>query len=153
MFRFGVGHLFFKRNARKMVGGMLTGSALLIAPPGLLYNDSAVSRELHNNVFKRLPTTKREERKAIYRDMCWGSIVGVASGILIAKVSSILIYVAVFTGLAIEWMKNKGYVDKEFITGSTSTILRQVVHKNYNLNRPLFKVSFMLSFIIAAFNF
>ncbi|EDO18675.1 hypothetical protein Kpol_1055p30 [Vanderwaltozyma polyspora DSM 70294] len=112
-----------------------------------IYNDIAV---LDSST--RFESINLDNRRAKYREMCVGSVLGLVSGVIIGKISTVLAYVTVFSLLAIEWLSNKGIIDKSYLYGRTSRYLKHVAGSNISLDKPFFKVPFLLTFFISSLN-
>ncbi|AEY96649.1 FAEL332Wp [Eremothecium gossypii FDAG1] len=94
--------------------------------------------------------------KLDYRQLCLGSIAGVALGIVVGKISHALVFITGLGLLALQWLQSRGIVDK----GTTRGLSRYLIstgREKIDLNtlfweKPSFKISFLLTFVLAALN-
>ncbi|AGO10231.1 AaceriAEL332Wp [[Ashbya] aceris (nom. inval.)] len=94
--------------------------------------------------------------KLDYRQLCLGSIAGVALGIVVGKISHGLVFITGLGLLALQWLQSRGIVDK----GTTRGLSRYLIstgREKIDLNtlfweKPSFKISFLLTFLLAALN-
>ncbi|AET38333.1 Fun14p Ecym_2620 [Eremothecium cymbalariae DBVPG len=101
-------------------------------------------------------TRARFNGKLNYRQLCVGSISGLTLGVIIGKVSNVLAFITVFSLLTLQWLQNRGLLDK----GATKGLSQYIVNtgrERVDLNtlvweKPSFKVSFLLTFFLAAIN-
>lgn len=105
-----------------------------------------------------LPSRKRSRfnGKLDYRQLCIGSLAGVFLGIIVGKISSVLVFITACGFLGLQWLQNRGLVDKSSTLGLSKYIVK-TGKENIDLNtlvweRPSFKVSFLLTFLLAAAN-
>ncbi|AMD18826.1 HBL076Cp [Eremothecium sinecaudum] len=101
-------------------------------------------------------TRERFNGKLNYRQLCMGSITGLAFGIIMGKISHALVFVSAFGLLALQWLQSRGIVNKDATKGLSKYVLnmsREQVDLNTLIwEKPSFKVSFLLSFVLAAMN-
>lgn len=106
---------------------------------------------------KPVKTRSRFGGKLDYRQLCIGSILGLVAGVVVGKISTLLVYVAAVGFLAVQWLQNRGVIDKS-ATGSIFTrYIIKTGRETVDLNtliweRPSFKISFLLTFLLAAAN-
>lgn len=89
--------------------------------------------------------------KLDYQELTIGSITGLFLGILAGKLSSAIVFLTLSGYLLIQFLENRGIIAipwRQFVNiGSERIDVKKLV-----LNQPSFKISFVLSFLIAAFN-
>ncbi|RCK63645.1 hypothetical protein Cantr_10053 [Candida viswanathii] len=140
---------------------------LLLASAGASFLAvSAFSKKIHNDtatqVQTRLPTIdvspgqepfkkSRFDGYLNYEELTIGSVVGLFLGIIIGKLSQVIVFVSLSSYFLIEFLESRGIVTipwNYFITvGKERINLKQLFFE-----KPSFKISFVLSFIIAAYN-
>lgn len=140
-------------------------AASFMSPTKLIYNDTVA--DIGGTVLKQSGLTQEEvdvvkgERKMRldYRGLSLGSILGVGLGVLIGKISGVLAYFTVFTFLVLQWMKNRGLIDKNssqfrgiYKLARVGMIDEEGNARFINGENLCFKVSFLLSFLLAAVN-
>lgn len=124
-----------------------TGSAILndamFANRGLEVQTPAVS--------DRKVVHSRFGGKLDYQELTIGSITGLFLGILAGKLSSAIVFLTLSAYLLTQFLENRGIITipwRQFINIGTEKIdVKKLV-----LNQPSFKISFVLTFLIAAFN-
>lgn len=86
-----------------------------------------------------------------YEELTIGSVVGLFLGVIIGKLSQVIVFVSLLSYFLIEFLENKNIIHipwNYFITiGKEKINLKQLFFE-----KPSFKISFVLSFIIAAYN-
>ncbi|AOW26540.1 hypothetical protein MEM_00879 [Candida albicans L26] len=86
-----------------------------------------------------------------YEELTIGSVVGLFLGVIIGKLSQVIVFVSLSSYFLIEFLENKNIIHipwNYFITiGKEKINLKQLFFE-----KPSFKISFVLSFIIAAYN-
>lgn len=89
--------------------------------------------------------------KLDYQELTIGSITGLFLGILAGKLSSAIVFLTLSGYLLTQFLENKGIISipwRQFVNiGSERIDVKRLV-----LNQPSFKISFVLTFLIAAFN-
>lgn len=103
---------------------------------------------------------KRKSRfngKLDYRQLCIGSIAGLVLGVLVGKISTLLVYITAAGLLGLQWLQNRGIVDKNTTQSLFARYIVKSGRETLDLNtliweRPSFKVSFLLTFVLAAAN-
>lgn len=97
----------------------------------------------------------RKRRKIIYKQMCLGSILGIGFGLVMIKISSTLIYLTVFSVLALEWLRNRGIIDfrgNQLIqlgTSQSKSILKRIKIQEMNM----FKLTFLSTLLLTYINY
>lgn len=162
----------FQLKPTKVAAGLTIGASIGIGMPWMcktIYNDAILDINSPGSLQKvqevGLPskepkdhkTTSRFNGKLDYRQLCYGSIIGVFLGVVVGKISSLLVFLTVSAYLGLQFLQNRGAIDK----GSTQRLLQGLTIKtsgeSIDLNtliweRPSFKVSFLLTFVLAAVN-
>ncbi|MCP8718196.1 MAG: FUN14 domain-containing protein [Asgard group archaeon] len=131
---------------------------------------SAFSKKIHNDtatqIQSRLPSVNVEQVKSEiqqpfkksrfngylnYEELTIGSVVGLFLGIIIGKLSQVIVFVSLSSYFLLEFLENRNIITipwNYFITiGKERINLKQLFFE-----KPSFKISFVLSFIIAAYN-
>lgn len=89
--------------------------------------------------------------KLDYQELTIGSITGLFLGILAGKLSSAIVFLTLSCYLLTQFLENRGIITipwRHFVNvGSGRIDVKKLV-----LNQPSFKISFVLTFLIAAFN-
>lgn len=167
------GRLFMTPKLTSRVAGLTLATSVGIAAPwlykssSLIYNDAVVDAKsspgaalatlAEGATEKPARTRSRFGGKLDYRQLCIGSILGLVLGVVVGKISTMLVYLSAVGFLGIQWLQNRGVIDKS-TTGSLFT--RYVIktgRETLDLNtliweRPSFKLSFLLTFLLAAVN-
>ncbi|CAR22415.1 Fun14p [Lachancea thermotolerans CBS 6340] len=95
-------------------------------------------------------------KKVNYRELCLGSVLGLMIGVVVGKISSVLVFVTACGLLSLQWLSNRGLVDKNATWGLSKYIVktgRESVDLNTLIwDKPSFKVPFILTFVLAALN-
>lgn len=162
----------FLLKPTKVATGLTLAASIGINTPWIcktIYNDAIVDVNSPTSLQKAqesgLPSEgpgrpkprSRFNGKLDYRQLCYGSIIGVFLGVVIGKISSLLVFLTASAYLGLQFLQNRGAIDK----GSTQRLLQGLTIKtsseSIDLNtliweRPSFKVSFLLTFVLAAVN-
>jgi uncharacterized membrane protein (Fun14 family) len=97
------------------------------------------------------PTRSRFGGKLHYKQLSYGSLLGLFAGVVIGKLSSVLAFISLSVFLTAQFLQSRGIIQVPWTSivriGSDRVDLRQLL-----LEDPSFKVSFALTFLIAAFN-
>ncbi|SCU78836.1 LAME_0A06040g1_1 [Lachancea meyersii CBS 8951] len=101
-------------------------------------------------------TVESKVRKLNYRQLCLGSIIGLVAGVVVGKISTVLVFLTAFGLLSVQWLENRGLVDKRSTWGLSKYVLR-TGKESVDLNtliweKPNFKIPFLLTFVLAAVN-
>ena len=128
-----------------------------------IYNETAAYKvnvdTLSQQVSESLPTHKRERRKAMYKQLTVGSILGIVCGLLMIKVSVVLIYLTVFGMLGLQWLQSRNLItvnEKELFGLSKSVVTKyfkqgtETLASNDQYN--YFKGSFLISLVLTYLN-
>ncbi|CEP63650.1 Fun14p LALA0_S08e07470g [Lachancea lanzarotensis] len=171
-FRFNSTHSFVHRPARipisitPIVAG-LTGSVFLAAGFSHYSGQNAIKNDTILDVKQRHQTlpdeigspvhiVENKVRKLNYRQLCLGSVIGVVAGVLVGKISTALVFITACGLLGIQWLENRGLVDKRSTWMLSKYVLRtgkESVDVNTLIwDRPSFKIPFLLTFVLAAVN-
>ncbi|CCK70210.1 Fun14p KNAG_0D04700 [Huiozyma naganishii CBS 8797] len=94
-----------------MAGAGLLSGAGLLAPRSKVMNEVAAARPLLVTEQGTVAVPSHAQRKAVYKQLCLGSILGVVCGVVMVKVSGLLVYTTVFGLLLFEWLRARGLVD------------------------------------------
>ncbi|KAH3902909.1 Fun14p SCDLUD_000504 [Saccharomycodes ludwigii] len=153
------------------------GSFFSLIKPQVLHNDTlstpAISNHSNNNE-ELLLTSEQRKRRVFYRQLCVGSILGLITGIIVGKLSGVIIWVFMSSCLFIQFLVSRGVLSRNtsllsvsglnttdftynYCNTGTSTITSQLktsLHKifGYLMENPVFKASFILSFGLASVN-
>lgn len=130
---------------------VLLGSSVLLRP-SMVYNDVALSQP-HTISTPRIETKPLQQvsKKLDYNELCIGSVTGLFLGIVIGKLSTAIVFLSLSSYLLLQFLENRGIITIPW---------RQVVNignrkwdlKSLFFNKPSFKILFVSSFLIAAFN-
>ncbi|CCH40545.1 hypothetical protein BN7_78 [Wickerhamomyces ciferrii] len=97
------------------------------------------------------PRHSRFNGQLHYRQLSYGSLVGLFFGVVIGKLSSVLVFISLSAILSLQFLQSRGIIHVPWTSvvkvGKDRIDVRQLV-----LEDPSFKISFALSFLIAAFN-
>lgn len=162
------------RVATKVVGLTMATSLGIAAPwiynsKNLIYNDAILDVNRNPSLSTvsaqetGLPSQARVQRKSRlngyldYRQLCIGSIFGLVLGVVVGKISTLLVYVSVIGFLSLQWLQNRGIVDKDATGSLFSKYIIKTGRETIDFNtliweRPSFKISFLLTFLLAAAN-
>ncbi|CDO95699.1 unnamed protein product [Kluyveromyces dobzhanskii CBS 2104] len=167
MFRAATRNLGMPLRRALYVGGsgslLLSGGSLLHAfgPNSYLNNDSVIDVKQRNNFPEELGLPSRvkvgsQQRRANYRQMCYGSILGLVFGVIFGKISSLLVFITGFGFVGLQFLQNRGVISSDS-TRSLSKYAVTIGREKVDLNtliweKPSFKVSFILTFVLAALN-
>lgn len=142
-------------------------ASYMLSPSKFIYNDSATAADIGGTILKQSGLTQEEvevikgERKLQldYRGLSLGSILGVGLGVLIGKISGVLAYFTVAAFLVLQWMKNRGLIDKNssqlrgvYKLARVGMIDEEGNARFVNGENLCFKLSFLVSFLLAAIN-
>lgn len=108
------------------VTGLTLATSIGIAAPwihnsrNLIYNDALVSFEEKSDLkqqldFPKEPPVKRTSRlngKVDYRQLCIGSLCGLVLGVIMGKISTLLVYCTGVGFLALQWLQNREIINK-----------------------------------------
>lgn len=61
-------------------------------------------------VNEEVKAKRKERRKSYYRQLCLGSIFGIAAGLLLVKISVVALYATIFALLGLEWLKSRNII-------------------------------------------
>lgn len=156
----------------RVVGLTMAASIGITAPwiynsRNLIYNDAVVdaSRNLGAAIAalgqgaaqESQPKRSRFGGKLDYRQLCIGSIFGLVLGVVIGKISTLLVYVSAVGFLTLQWLQNRGIVDKNATNSLFARYIIKSGRETIDFNtliweRPSFKISFLLTFLLAAAN-
>ncbi|CAL9733962.1 hypothetical protein MOSE0_D01420 [Monosporozyma servazzii] len=155
-----------QRNVKFGLYGLGLGLGSLMSYQYLnqpIYNDVAMVHNTGQGVglemvdsANRLETQEEAhaKRKVIYKQMCLGSLVGIGSAIIMAKVSGLLIYLTVISLLTFEWLRSRGIIDVkgsqliQFGTTQSKSLLKRVKVEEMNM----FKLSFLSTLLLTYAN-
>lgn len=141
------------RLSVKIVPFVLSGAILRTQP--VIFNDAlSVSNPQRNYLPPAVQAKVRTSRfngKLDYSELCLGSLTGLFLGIVVGKLSSVLVVISVSTYLLIQFLENRGMISIPW-TSILNIGNRKWDVKQLFFDKPSFKVSLVLSFLIAAFN-
>lgn len=141
----------FARPALRSVrlAPVIFSSALLYRRP-CVFNDVAVAAPAPRYAPPEVRTS-RFGGKLDYGELSIGSVTGLFLGIIVGKLSSAIVFLSLSSYLLLQFLENRG-----IITIPWTSVLR-LGNRRWDLktlffNKPSFKISFVASFLIAAFN-
>ncbi|QLL34035.1 hypothetical protein HG536_0F03600 [Torulaspora globosa] len=153
--------------------GLTIATSVGIAAPWLykfgsiIYNDAVVDANGNPtaavaSLTERATETPVKPRsrfggKLDYRQLCIGSIFGLVLGVVVGKISTLLVYVTAVGFLCIQWLQNRGMIDKDMTGSIFARYIVKTGRETIDFNtlvweRPSFKISFLLTFLLAAAN-
>ncbi|SGZ49724.1 CIC11C00000003674 [Sungouiella intermedia] len=142
------------RNLKVAVPVILSTTALL-RPQAIIHNDAfAVSQPQQHYLPQAIQAKARTSRlngKLDYGELCLGSLTGLFLGVVVGKLSSVLVFVSVSTYLLLQFLENRGMVTIPW-TSILNIGNRQWDLKLLFFDKPSFKISLVSSFLIAAYN-
>lgn len=128
----------------------LLSPIVLLAPRRPIYNDYQVKSTPSlkpNTMSISTPGT----RKKMYNELTIGSVTGLFLGVIIGKFSSLIVSLTLSVYLLVQFLKSRNLITipwtYAFKLNGENFDLRDLVFENFN-----FKLSFVLSFLIACFN-
>lgn len=143
------------RHSLKLAVPLVLGASALMRPAAIIRNDAVAISEPRQSY---LPTairakahTSRFNGKLDYSELCLGSLTGLFLGVVVGKLSSVLVFVSVSTYLLLQFLENRGMISIPW-TSILNIGNRQWDLKQLFFDKPSFKVSLVSSFLIAAFN-
>lgn len=162
----------FNLRPTRVATGLALGTSIGIGTPWVcktIYNDAIVDvnspKSLQKGQEIGLPSREHKNTEATsrfngildYRQLCYGSIIGVFLGVVVGKISSLLVFLTASAYLGVQFLQNRGVVDKgatqRLLEGLTIKTSRESIDLNTLVwERPSFKVSFLLTFVLAAVN-
>lgn len=142
------------RNSKVAVPVLLS-SAVLFGPKSYVLNDAILRSQPQQyyqpQAFQAKVHTSRFNGKLDYSELCLGSITGLFLGVVVGKLSSVLVFVSVSTYLLFQFLENRGMISipwtSIFNIGNRKWDVKQLF-----FNKPSFKISLVSSFLIAAYN-
>lgn len=166
------GRLFAPKLATRVAGLTMATSVGIAAPwvfnlHNTIYNDAVVDAHRNpgaaaaslaqGNVREPIKKKSRFNGKLDYRQLCIGSIMGLILGVVVGKVSTLLVYITAAGFLGLQWLQNRGIVDKNATQSLFARYIIKSGRETLDLNtliweRPSFKLSFLLTFVLAAAN-
>lgn len=157
----------FSRLTLPSAIGIVTAASLAVALPSLsskhvIRNDTILDvRQRNLSLPEEVGQPGKRGRSSIskkvnYRQLCLGSVIGVVAGVVVGKISSILVFITAFGLLSMQWLSNRGLIDKSSTWGLSKYVVK-TGRESIDLNtlvwdKPSFKVPFILTFVLAAIN-
>lgn len=144
-------------------GSLLVGGSMFhsLQPSNYIMNDSIVGVQQTTSLPQEvgLPSATDvgiKKKKLNYRQLCYGSILGVFCGVIVGKISSLLVFITGIGLLGLQFLQNRGVISSDS-TRSLSKYVVTIGREKVDLNtliwdKPNFKISFLLTFVLAAFN-
>ncbi|CCG20750.1 hypothetical protein CORT_0A03620 [Candida orthopsilosis Co 90-125] len=123
-----------------------------------IYNDVAVAtprQQVASNVsvqpVTKTPTKTRFGDYLNYEELTIGSVTGLFLGIILGKLSQVFVFISLSSFLLVEFLQSRNIINVPWnyilTVGKQKINLKQLVFE-----KPSFKISFVLSLIIAAYN-
>ncbi|GEQ68350.1 hypothetical protein JCM33374_g2018 [Metschnikowia sp. JCM 33374] len=141
------------RNSLRLAPVVL-GASYFSAPTAFIRNDAVLSSPQRNYSPQSVEAKVRTSRmggKLDYSDLSIGSITGLFLGIVIGKLSTAIVFLSLSSYLLLQFLENRGIITIPW-TSVFSIGTSKIDLKTLFFNRPSFKVSFVASFLLAAFN-
>lgn len=138
------------KNALRSLPIVLGASFML--RPRSIYNESFFPQNYSPPVSYQVKAKPGELSKQLnYHDLCIGSITGLFSGVIIGRLSTAIAYLSVSLYLFLQFLESRNIITvpwRSVITlGEKKIDLRSLCFENLS-----FKLSFVLSFVLAAWN-
>lgn len=132
-----------------LLGGSLV-SGVYLANNSLVKNDAAAAGYKYQvgTTDAGLPKVKKS---LDYQDLTYGSIFGLFFGVIIGKLSYILGVISLGGFFALEFLEQRGIIKIPW-NGIVTFGKQRINLKALLLENPSFKLTFLLSFLIAAWN-
>ncbi|EGW32329.1 uncharacterized protein SPAPADRAFT_61407 [Spathaspora passalidarum NRRL Y-27907] len=132
---------------------LLTASLVSSYSSSLIYNDAIAIPETRIQI--PTPDTQyhksRFNNKLNYEELTIGSVTGMFLGIIIGKLSSVFLFVTLASYFLVEFLESRNIINIPW--NYIITVGREKIDvKKLVLEKPSFKFSFVLAFIIAAYN-
>ncbi|RLV94582.1 hypothetical protein JA1_001676 [Spathaspora sp. JA1] len=133
---------------------LLTASLVSSYSSNLIYNDVGVVVP-ETRIQIPTPTHQRHKsrfnNKLNYEELTIGSITGMILGVIIGKLSSVFLFVTLASYLLVEFLESRNIINIPW--NYIITVGRERIDvKKLVLEKPSFKISFILAFIVAAYN-
>lgn len=119
----------------------------------MVFNDAVALSQPNSFSAPRIETKplQKVSKKLDYNELCIGSVTGLFLGIVIGKLSTAIVFLSLSSYLLLQFLENRG-----IITIPWRLVVnignRQWDLKSLFFNKPSFKILFVSSFLIAAFN-
>jgi uncharacterized membrane protein (Fun14 family) len=117
-------------------------------------NDSVVSSEYGQSRFQTaIPHKSRFNGKLDYEQLSVGSFTGLLSGYIVGKLSRIIAFITLSGLLTLQFLQSRGFISTSDIPLANRAFrwLRDRFNvSEFILEKPSFKISYLLSFGIAA---
>jgi uncharacterized membrane protein (Fun14 family) len=122
----------------------------------LIANDSYAARPLTIDEIRpaqyKVQRSSHLQGKINYQHMSVGSFTGILCGYIVGKLSKLLVFLTVTSLLGVQFLETRGIIEV-----SSWPLAKQIVRwtrnhidREFILDKPSFKISFLSSFIIAA---
>ena len=141
------------RNTFKAVP-ILLGAGYVLRPTAFVRNDAVLSSPQRHYTPQSIDAkvrTSRADGKLNYSDLSIGSITGLFLGIVIGKLSTAIVFLSLSSYLLLQFLENRGIITIPW-TSVLSFGGRKLDLKTLVFNRPSFKISFIATFLLAAYN-
>ncbi|KAG7666097.1 uncharacterized protein J8A68_000353 [[Candida] subhashii] len=135
-------------------GSFLLLSSLSLSPSNRIYNDSILKdNRIDISDLQPAPGYRKSRfgGKLNYEELTIGSVTGLFLGIIIGKLSSVFMFFTLSCYFMLEFLESRNIIHIPWTyiitVGKDKVDLKELV-----LQKPSFKISFVLAFIIAAYN-
>lgn len=131
------------------------GSLLLLNSTSPVLNETTVSSPAITITVTSQEET-RAKRKSYYRQLCLGSILGVVAGLLLIKVSVVVLYIAGLSLLGLEWLRSRNIITVNH--GELARLTKSNLGRFFNFGKNsvsdmnLFKISFVFAAGLTYYN-
>ncbi|KAK6463824.1 hypothetical protein DFJ63DRAFT_335337 [Scheffersomyces coipomensis] len=143
----------------KLLIGCTTGGSILYFTSSPFFkksilNDSPISYQ-NNTISISLPHHQKHKTRLNgylnYEELTIGSIIGLFLGVIIGKLSTILIYLSLSSYLLVEYLQTKQIIN---IPWNYIIVIgkERIDVKQWLFEKPSFKIAFIASFILTAYN-
>ncbi|ABN68221.1 predicted protein, partial [Scheffersomyces stipitis CBS 6054] len=142
-------------SSLKLLLGATTSIMLISGFSRPLLNDTINARLPATDLSLSLQTpTYHKSRfggKLNYEELTIGSVTGLFVGIIAGKLSSVFIFLSLATYFLVEFLESRNIINIPW--NYIVTVGKEKINiKELVLEKPSFKISFVLSFLIAAYN-
>lgn len=143
------------------LGALGLGLSLYTFRPRRVLCEAAVARPASAPITLDLPSSRRTvDAKGVkrfnglldYHQLTFGSFAGFICGYVIGKVSNVLASFLLSSLFLAEWLQYSKKVDLSPFTSRIYNVSSKYLNQGVLLEDPSFKVSFLVAFLVSAFN-
>lgn len=135
--------------------GLLLGAACTFLLGQTVFNDGLLpANQIHSNTQARYKssTTYTKERFGLnYEELTIGSVTGLFLGIIVGKLSTIFVFLGLSSYFLIQFLESRNIINISW--NSIVTVGKNKINvKELVLENTSFKLAFVLTFLVAAYN-